>query len=137
METCNPKKRSNTHASRKRGCKSADAATATHIPAPKTRDIGYNAPFPVMMGHGFNNFRGSNYIDLAVVPILEAYFQMGVENYSNRKGLLEMEKECEKKLTPLLVPDRHAITAWLYSLLEIIIIIIQAAAEQIRQSETR
>ena len=90
-----------------------------------------------MMGHGFNNFWDINYIDPAAVPILEAYFQMGVYNYSNRKGLLEMEKECEKKLTSLLVPDRHSVTACLYSLLEIIIIIIQAAAEQIRQSETR
>ena len=42
------------------------------------------------MGHGFNNFWDINYINPAVVPILEEWFQMGVEKESNRKGVIEM-----------------------------------------------
>ena len=72
----------------------------------------------MMMGHGFNNFRDINYINPAVVPILKACFQMGVEKESNIKGVLEMEEECEKKLPYLLVPYRHAIKDWLYAQLE-------------------
>ena len=66
-----------------------------------------------MMVHGLNTFWDRNYIDPAAVPTLEACFQMGVAKDINRKGILEMEEECEKKLPSLLFSDRHAIKAWL------------------------
>ena len=111
--THKPTNRSNTHALWRIGGKYAAAATATTIPAPNTRGKGDNYPCTMMMGHGFNNFRDINYINPAVVPILKACFQMGVEKESNIKGVLEMEEECEKKLPSLLFSDRHAIKAWL------------------------
>ena len=66
-----------------------------------------------MMGHGFSNLRDINYIGPAAVTTIEACFQMGVAKDINRKGILEMEEECEKKLPSLLFSDRHAIKAWL------------------------
>ena len=81
----------------------------------KMRDIGDNYPHPVMMGHGFNNFRDSNYIGPSDVPILEALFQIGMEKGSNRMGVIEMEEDFENNLQSLLVPNYHAITAWLYA----------------------
>ena len=112
--TRKPTKRSNTNASRRRGEKST-TDTATPVPAPKTPDIGDNAPRPVMMGHGFNKFRDRNYIDPSDVPILGVCFQMGVAKESIRKGVLEIEKVCEKKLPSLPVPDHHTNTDWLTS----------------------
>ena len=112
--TSKPTKRANTHASRRRGGKST-ADTATPIPAPKTPNIGDNAPLPVMIGHGFNKFRDITYIDPSDVPILGLCFQMGVAKESIRKGVLDIEEECEKKLPSLLVSYHHDITAWLTS----------------------
>ena len=115
--TCKPTKQSNTHASRRRGGKST-ADTATPIPAPKTPNIGDNAPLPVMIGHGFNKFRDITYIDPSDVPILGLCFQMGVAKESIRKGVLDIEEECEKKLPSLLFSDRHAIKVWLSAWME-------------------
>ena len=39
---------------------------------------------------------------------------MGVAKESNSKGVIEMEEQFENNLPYLLVPDRHAITAWLF-----------------------
>ena len=66
-----------------------------------------------MLGHGFNNFWDRNYIDPNAIPIPKACFQLGVANESNRKGVLEMEEECEKSILYLLVPDSYYITSWL------------------------
>ena len=46
-----------------------------------------------MMGHGFNNFQDSNYIDPTAVLTLEAFFQIGVIKEINRKGFLHMDEE--------------------------------------------
>ena len=72
--TSNPMKRSSTHALWMKGGKYAATATATHIPAPKTRKIGDNDPRPTMVGHGLNKLRHSNYTDPDSVTILEACF---------------------------------------------------------------
>ena len=59
-ETHNLTKQSNMHASQRRGGKYAASATATPIPAPKKRNIGYNTPCPMMIGHSFNTFWDRN-----------------------------------------------------------------------------
>mmetsp|Transcript_1627 Transcript_1627/g.4358 ORF Transcript_1627/g.4358 Transcript_1627/m.4358 type:complete len:258 (-) Transcript_1627:66-839(-) len=75
---------------------------------------GYTRSFgSLLMGHGLKRFRDSNEMDSVAKGILEEQFQCGVAKESNQKGVLEMEEECIRQMTSLLVPPRTTIAAWL------------------------
>jgi hypothetical protein len=61
----------------------------------------------LLMGHGLAQFRFVMVLDDVVKEILEEQFQKGVEQSSNRKGVLEMVEECGKIVPELMAPSVH------------------------------
>jgi hypothetical protein len=62
------------------------------------------------MGHGLEMGRSVIIVDDAVKRILEGQFQLGVTKSSNRKGVLEMVKECAKAMPTLMAPAIHGVS---------------------------